>query len=89
MVSNLIKTTLKLPSASTLGQFGGHSTLSAPDSKAYFGGLSVTTFYVEVHGPVNLFDKSSILKKLFLVRKYSKQIFFRLNNNNNNNRGFK
>ena len=87
MVSNLIKRTLKLPGLSRLGQFGGSSTRSTFTAKANLGGLPV--FYLEVHGPTNLLGKSSVLKTLFLLRKYSKQFFFLLNNNNNNNRGFK
>ena len=50
-----------------MGQFRWHSTSSASTSKAI-------QFYVEVHGPTNLLCKSSIIKKLFLVRKYSNNI---------------
>lgn len=46
MVSNLIKTTLKLPGVSKLGQFGGNSTRYASTSKANLGGLSAFLFIV-------------------------------------------
>ena len=47
--------------------------------------LHCTIFYVDVHGPANLFGKSSIINKLFLARKYSKKNVFLLSNNSDNN----
>lgn len=63
MVSNLIKTPLKLPGVSKLGQFGGNSTRYASTSKANLGGLSAFLFIVSWSNESNW--QNFCLKEIF------------------------